>query len=346
MSKLIIFDADSMIFTVAWKFKDKKVKAMVTMHLNKFISEIILNSGATHYIGFFGSKKADSKPNFRYSVDPNYKINRPETPEWVVRWRPVLFEAMEEKWGFVGVDGMEADDACSISAKYYRELKNTDGTPVYEEVIVAACDKDLEQIPGIIYYNYQKHTMHPINTFDAAMKLAVQTLMGDATDGIKGLGGIGPKIAVRVLSECTTLVQLKWTVARMYAAKEEELRDKAEKEAFASTKLEMENDPDLDLSNLTEKQIERQVRIRTKAKMADVMFGSMPGGWKNYLRTQQQLLTLLTEAPDWFVIPEPVKSTLISNVAVVESDPISDVITEGNKTVVSKNKPVDNFLYL
>lgn len=335
--RLIIFDADSMIFTVAWKFREKNVKAMVTMHLNKFISEVILNAGATHYIGFFGSKKADAKPNFRYDVDPNYKINRPETPEWVVKWRPVLFEAMETKWGFVGVDGMEADDACAIAAKHFM--------PEYEEIIVAACDKDLEQIPGITYYNYQKHEKHTINTFDAAMKLAVQTLMGDATDGIKGLGGIGPKIAVKVLSECTTLAQLKWTVARMYAAKEEELRAKAGKEAFAESKAEMLADPDFNSDGkLTDKQIDRLVRIKTKQKMATVMFDSMPGGWKKYLRTQQQLLTLLTEAPDWFILPEPIESKLVSN--VVQTDSIADAAVDETVPTKPSTKTVDNFLYL
>ncbi len=338
-----------MIFTVAWKFREKNVKAMVTMHLNKFISEIILNSGATHYIGFFGSKKDDAKSNFRYSVDPNYKINRQETPEWVIKWRPILFEAMENKWGFVGVDGMEADDACSIAAKHFRSLKNGLGETIYDEIIVAACDKDLEQIPNITYYNYQKHTKHTINTFDAAMKLAVQTLMGDATDGIKGLGGIGPKIAVKVLSECTTLAQLKWTVARMYAAKEEELRTKAEKDAFAEAKAEMTADLDFNKDGkLTDKQIDRLVRIKTKQKMATVMFDSMPGGWKKYLRTQQQLLTLLTESPDWFTLPEPVESTLVRSVHTETTDSIADSVVDNgtSTTTVTVKKPIDNFLYL
>jgi 5'-3' exonuclease len=336
--KLIIFDADSMIFTVAWKFRDKNVKAMVTMHLNKFISEVILNSGATHYIGFFGSKKDGAKPNFRYGVDPNYKVNRPPTPEWVVKWRPILFEAMETKWGFVGVDGMEADDAVAISAKYFMDQ--------YEEIIVAACDKDLKQIPGITYYNYEKHEKHTSNTFDAAMNLAVQTLMGDSTDGIKGLVGMGAKTAVKLLSECTTLAQLKWTVARMYAAKEEELRSKAEKDAFAETKAEMIADTTFNVDGkLSDKQIDRLVRIKAKQKLAVVMFDSMPGGWKQYLRTQQQLVTLLTEAPDWFTIPEPIESKLVSNVA----QPVKDLDAVENTTEVIKTKvtrPIDNFLYL
>lgn len=336
--KLVIFDADSMIFMAAYKFRDKNVKAMVTMHLNKFISEVILNAGATHYIGFFGSKKDDARPNFRYGVDPSYKINRPETPDWVIKWRPVLFEAMETKWGFVGVDGMEADDAVAIAAKHFASE--------YEEIIVAACDKDLQQIPNITYYNYQKHEKYLINKFDAAMNLGVQILMGDATDGIKGLDGIGPKKAVKVLSECTTIAQIKWTIARMYKQQEDELRAKAEKAILAETVEEIDKDP----ANvgLTEKQLLRLARISAKNKLESTMFDAMPGGWKKYLRTQYQLLTLLTEPPDWFTLPEPIQSTLVSNIAQNVIDTVDE--TEPGTPIVAKAKqisrPVDNFLYL
>jgi 5'-3' exonuclease len=330
--KLVIFDADSMIFTVAWKFRDKNVKAMVTMTLNKFISDVITNSGATHYIGFFGSKKDGSKPNFRFALDPNYKLNRPETPEWVVKWRPILFEAMENKWNFVGVDGMEADDACSIAARHYKDQ--------FDEIIIAACDKDLQQIPNVTFYNYQKHDKHLINAFDAAMNLSVQILMGDSTDNIKGLDGIGPKKAVKVLSECTTIAQLKWTVARMYANQEAELRTKAESGLLKEVMAEINTDP----ANvgLTDKQLERLARITAKKRLENVMFDAMPGGWKKYLRTQMALLTLLTEAPDWFIVPEPTVSKLVATTSQDSASDDSLVPT----TAKPVSKLVDDFLYL
>ena len=337
--KLVIFDADSMVFTVAWKFRDKNVKAMVTMHLNKFISDVIINSGATHYIGFFGSHKDGAKPNFRFAVDPNYKLNRPETPEWVIKWRPVLFEAMESKWKFVGVEGMEADDAVAIAAKHFKTLMNVDKLE-YDEVIVAACDKDLQQIPGITYYNYQKHEKFAVNAFDAIMNLGVQVLMGDATDNVKGLDGIGPKKAVSILSECTTAAQIKWTIARMYANKEAELRAKAEAGMLKAVMDEISHEPAN--NDLTLKQIERLARIASKQRVADLLFDSMPGGWKKYLKTQYKLLTLLTECPDGFVLPEPVASTLVSSIAQEAVDTTEAPVIKTKPTA----KPIDNFLYL
>ena len=336
--KLVIFDADSMIYTVAWKFRDKNVKAMVTMHLNKFISDVIINSGATHYIGFFGSHEVGDKPNFRFAVDPNYKLNRPATPDWVIKWRPVLFEVMKSKWKFMGVDGMEADDACAIAAKYFKSE--------FDEVIVAACDKDLQQIPGITYYNYQKHEKFTINSFDAIMNLGVQVLMGDSTDNVKGLEGIGPKKAVGVLSECTTVAQIKWTIARMYAARETELRTKAETGMLKVIMEEIAADPTN--TGLTPKQIERLARIASKQRVSDLVFESMPGGWKAYLKIQYKLLTLLTECPSGFILPEPVVSTLVSSLAQEVTDTTEQVTGQATGQVKTKPaiKPVDNFLYL
>lgn len=338
--KLIIFDADSMIFTVAWKFRDKKVKSMVSMHLNSFISEVIAAAGATHYIGFFGSKEDGAKPNFRFDVDPGYKATRPETPEWILKWRPLLHETMTSKWGFVGVDGMEADDAVSIAAKYFKNE--------FDEIIVAACDKDLKQIPGVTFYNYQKHTSEFISEFNGAFNLAIQLLTGDQTDCVKGLDGIGPKKAEKLLGECTTIAQLKWAVARMYKAKEDELRKKASSETAESIREELETSGAINAATMTDKQIERVLRIECAKRLNSFSDPSMPGGWKAYLKVQSKLLTLLTDVPDGFVLPTPVESKIVPVAAQDElSSEEPDVTTEEFVGVTPATKaPLDNFMYL
>jgi len=339
--KLIIFDADSMIFTVAWKFRDKKAKSMVAMHLNSFISEVIAAAGATHYIGFFGSKSEGAKPNFRFDVDPGYKATRPETPEWILKWRPTLHETMVSKWGFVGVDGMEADDAVSIAAKYF---KND-----FDEIIVAACDKDLKQIPNVTFYNYQKHTTEFISEFTGAFNLAVQLLTGDQTDCVKGLDGIGPKKAEKLLGECTTIAQLKWAVARMYKAKEDELRKKATSTLSETIREELEANGTINTATMTDKQIERVLRIECTKRMNSFSSDVMPGGWKAYLKTQSKLLTLLTESPVDFTLPVPVESKIVPVVAQDEvSSDESDVTTTEEFVAVTpvSKAPLDNFMYL
>ena len=73
------------------------------------------------------------------------------------------------------------------------------------------------------------------------------------------------------------------------------------------------------------------------------MFDSMPGGWKVYLKTQYKLLTLLTECPDGFILPEPVASTLVSSIAQEVTD--TTVVDAPLKTKPAA-RPIDNFLYL
>ncbi len=56
MSKLLIFDADSPIFTVAWRFRNRKTGNLVKLNINKFISDVLRNCNADDYIGFYGAK--------------------------------------------------------------------------------------------------------------------------------------------------------------------------------------------------------------------------------------------------------------------------------------------------
>ena len=312
MQKLIIFDADSIIWTVAYKFRNKKVQKMMLMSLNTFITEVIESAGATDYIGFFGSKQDGRLPNFRYAVDPNYKKQRPEEPDWMIKWRPVIVQEMQDKWNFTPVEGIEADDAVAICAKHFADD--------YDEIVVAAVDKDLRQIPEIIYYNYTKHTSEHITQFNADKYLAEQMLRGDSADNIKGLFNIGPRKAANMLKPCENSVDLKWTVMRSYAQHEEELKRKAVKTITTVVKAEYK-DSDW-AKGKSEKQIERQVRITAMDKIDDEMESKMPGGWKNYYRQQYQLLKLLTEAPDYFDIPDP------TNYKESDEAPVKDQVTE------------------
>lgn len=295
MTNLIIFDADSIIWTIAYKFRNKKLKNMLLVSLNKFINETIKNAKATHYIGFYGSKEEGREPNFRYALDKTYKAQRPEEPDWLVKWRPVIHEEMKDRWKFMPIEGMEADDACSIATKHYK-----DG---YDKITVATADKDLKQIPNILYYNYTKHQCEFINEFDAAKALATQVLVGDTADNIKGLYKIGPVKAKALIQPCTTSVELNWTVIRTYIDKTHELHKKAVKTLTKETKTSIEESDWA--KNKTDKQIQRKVRITSENQIKDAVDSYMPGGWKKYLKTQIGLLTLLTDCPDWFTVPIP-----------------------------------------
>lgn len=302
MSKLIIFDADSMVFTVAYRFRDKKAKHLVTMNLNKYISDVINNSGATHYIGFYGSKEDGAAINFRNDLYDKYKANRPETPEWVVKWRPDLHNEMKNKWSFVPVDGMEADDAVSVCANYFKDE--------YDEIVIASEDKDLKQVPNIVYYNLKKHTQELINAFDAHKHLATQTLTGDTTDNIPGLAGIGPKKAEKLLEDCTTTFQLKRVVIQAYKDSFDTLLKKLKTSTNVVSEEELSAEYEAKGITLSKRQLLRKLTIANKGA-AEEIYNTFPGGWRNFLRLNHSLVRMLvktSELPTSFVMPEPVEN--------------------------------------
>jgi 5'-3' exonuclease len=304
MSKLVIFDADSMVFTVAYRYRDKKAKHLVTMNLNKYISDVIKNSGATHYIGFYGSKEDGGVPNFRYNIYPKYKANRPETPEWVEKWRPTLHNEMKNKWGFVPVDGMEADDAASVAAHYFKGE--------YDEIVVATEDKDLKQIPDIYYYNFRKHSMEYIPEIEGHRHLAIQTLSGDSTDNIPGLPGIGPKKALNFVKDCTTKIELQKAVLSAYKQSFNTLLAKLQLTNKVVTEEDLKAEYEDKGISLSNKQIQRKLKILNKGA-GDEIYETFPGGWKAFLRLNYSLVRLLvdtTELPPNFDMPEPVESKI------------------------------------
>lgn len=333
--RLTIFDADSIIFIVAYHFRAKKSAKMVEMHVNKFIADILKNSQCSHYVGFFGSKEDNALPNFRYSIDPNYKAKRPPAPDFIIKWRPTILKVFKDKWGFVPIDGMEADDAAVI-AKYYYEKE-------FEDFVIVSADKDLKQVPNTIFYDMNKHTMEDISEFKANYNLCTQLLMGDkGTDNIPGLPGIGKKKAAALLDACTTKEQLKWKVIRAYIEFEvinkTKLRSNITQGILSDIKALEDAGKDLpeQYKGLSGPRLERKIRINTTKELANQMEAIMPGGYKTYFKQQYALLKMLTEAPDFFTVPDYKESPVAS---LVEG-------TITTKTAPSKLKDVDDFLLI
>jgi len=300
-----------MIYIIAWKFKTKKVANMVKISLNQFIHELLRESEATHYIGFYGSSDKTTAPNFRFAIDPEYKANRPETPDFIVKWRPTIHKEMSDRWGFMPVSGMEADDAVSIAKTQYQSE--------FDEIVVITADKDLKQLGGITHFDMSKHKITPINNFEADRFFVEQMLKGDTGDNVKGIPGIGPKTAASLVEGCSSSAELKWMTIRMYKNHFDELEKKAKK--APSVDLETEwNDYIVDIrannaefNLLSDKQIERQKRLFISGAVKKRILEESNGGWRAYIKQQYALLRMLDVAPDGFVVPDPVEFEVIDD---------------------------------
>lgn len=189
MRRIAIIDADSIIYILAWKFRELRegFEALMEQEVNNFMVDVIVATGATHYIGAFTPKK-----NFRYeiAVTKGYKANRPPSPDWIQFWKPKILKMCERKYGFITGENIEADDILSILHKGVYET---------DEVILCSPDKDMKQLPGR-HYNYTKQTFAEITPEEAVTNFWTQVLVGDTSDNYGGAKGIGPKKAAKILA--------------------------------------------------------------------------------------------------------------------------------------------------
>jgi hypothetical protein len=89
------------------------------------------------------------------------------------------------KWGAeVVTESYEVDDKLGILA--------APGT------VICSIDKDLRQIPGE-HYNPVKDTFEVVDDKEAALSLYTSMLVGDASDNLRGIEGLGPVKAGRLL---------------------------------------------------------------------------------------------------------------------------------------------------
>jgi DNA polymerase I len=145
----------------------------------------------------------------RLALHPEYKAHREEMPEALAKQLPVIKE-MTRAMGLVGIeqDGVESDD---LLASHAMTLSRRG-----DEVLIVSSDKDFAQIVGDrIRIMLPPPTANPKlgwRLMDAAgvvEKFGVPparvadylALVGDTSDNIPGLPGVGPKTAAKWLSE-------------------------------------------------------------------------------------------------------------------------------------------------
>ena len=143
---------------------------------------------------------------FRDDVYAEYKANRPPMPDDLSRQIAPLHEAIAAMgWPLLIVDGVEADDVIGTLAR------NAERTGM--RVVISTGDKDITQLvsPQIMLVN----TMTNENLDEAGVqqKFGVKperivdylTLIGDTVDNVPGVAKVGPKTAVKWLTQYSTL---------------------------------------------------------------------------------------------------------------------------------------------
>ena len=143
---------------------------------------------------------------FRDDWYPDYKANRPSMPDDMVRQiEPIHAGIAASGWPILMVDGVEADDVIGTLARQ--------AAAQGIKVVISTGDKDLAQLvdPLITLVNTMSN-----ETLDEAGVLAkfgvpperivdYLTLVGDTADNVPGVAKVGPKTAVKWLTQYGSL---------------------------------------------------------------------------------------------------------------------------------------------
>lgn len=147
-----------------------------------------------------------SRITFRQDIYPAYKMNRSETPADLITQGVMIREGMAAVgMPVLCIPGVEADDVIATLAR--ENCTHTDATRIITS------DKDLMQLVSDCVYLYDGMKARDVRTPEVLEKFGVtpdrvvdvQSLMGDSTDNVPGVPGIGPKKAAELINQFGSL---------------------------------------------------------------------------------------------------------------------------------------------
>lgn len=212
MEKLIMVDGNNLLFRsyYATAYNGnlmKNSKGFPTNGLfgfNNMINKIIEEEKPTYMIVAF-----DKGKTFRHNEYSEYKSGRSETPDELKMQFPLAKELLTYMGiKYYEIDNYEADDIIGTFSRYCEKDTN------YEGLIVSS-DKDLLQLISDEvemkllkqkdYIRYNKVTFKDDYGIDPIKVIDLKALMGDSSDNIPGVKGIGEKTALKLLQDYGSL---------------------------------------------------------------------------------------------------------------------------------------------
>jgi len=145
-------------------------------------------------------------PYFRHEVNKEYKAKRPTSK---LLYLKEIKEYLKSNFGGVSYPGLEADD---LNA-YVMIQANKTPSNTY---INMSIDKDVLKSVWGKWFNFKKFESGETSRQDATRFIFIQTLMGDSTDNIKGIPGVGEKKAEKLLETTNDIGLMRSIVLNTY----------------------------------------------------------------------------------------------------------------------------------
>jgi 5'-3' exonuclease len=179
---LAIIDGDSLCYLCS---KDTLKES--TDNIDNLLQKILTKTGSTSYYLFLSEGKY-----FRHSINEHYKGKRTASS---LKYLKTLKKYLVEQYYAEAWKNVEADDCVT----YVQQLFLSGKLPEFTKTVVCAIDKDIKkQIAGEMY-DYRTDTFTVTTSDEAEKFLHIQSIMGDSTDNITGIPGIGEVKATKLL---------------------------------------------------------------------------------------------------------------------------------------------------
>ncbi|MBM7571951.1 DNA polymerase I [Aquibacillus albus] len=241
-NKLVLIDGNSIayraFFALPLLSNDKGVYTNAIYGFTTMLLRILENEKPSHMLVAFDA----GKTTFRHETYQEYKGGRQKTPPELSEQFPLLKSVLDAfNVKHYQLEQYEADDIIGTLSRD-AEQKNWD-------VQVISGDKDLLQlVSDQVIVNLTRKGISEVDTYSPSFlqeKLEIspeqiidmKALMGDNSDNIPGVPGVGQKTAIKLLKEFSTLENLYENLDKVSGKKLKEKLENHQKEAFMSKEL-------------------------------------------------------------------------------------------------------------
>jgi DNA polymerase-1 len=236
MKKLFLLDAYALIYRSYFafiknpRFNSKGLNTSAMLGFTNTLEQLLKKENPTHIAVAFDMKA----PTFRHKMFPEYKAHRDEMPEDLRKSIPYIRRIIEGyNIPIVEKEGYEADDVIGTLAKSAEKI----GFQVY----MMTPDKDYAQLVTDNIFMYKPKSMgndvEVWGTEQVLEKFQVENtmqvidilgLMGDSADNIPGCPGVGPKSAMKLISEFGSIDGVYSNIEKLKGKQKEKLQDNEE----------------------------------------------------------------------------------------------------------------------
>lgn len=238
LKKLFIIDGSSFLYRAYYGLRplhtDAGEPVQAVYGFCRMIKKLIDMFHPEHMVLVWDSKGKTT----RHEIFPEYKATRQAPPSDLFEQKEHIMEFASAIGLFqIAQPGIEADDLIASLSKWW--------SVHHGSVVIVSSDKDMGQLldTNVVMYDSFKDVIVDEKAFQEKMGFAPSqtifyfSLLGDTSDNIPGVKGIGNKTALELLSQFSSLHELYNHLDKVTKARTKKLLEEQKDNAFLSEKL-------------------------------------------------------------------------------------------------------------